>query len=83
MATYFEALSSRPAGPRPSLAANWVMVDLAARLNREEKDIAECRCLLERLAGLIQRMADNTISNNMAKQVFEALWDGEGAPRTR
>ena len=59
--------------------ANWIMVDLAARLNKEGKDIAESPVSAAQLAGLIQRIADNTISNNIAKKVFEALWNGEGA----
>jgi aspartyl-tRNA(Asn)/glutamyl-tRNA(Gln) amidotransferase subunit B len=59
--------------------ANWVMVDLAARLNKEGKDIAESPVSAAQLAGLIQRIADNTISNNIAKKVFEALWNGEGS----
>jgi aspartyl-tRNA(Asn)/glutamyl-tRNA(Gln) amidotransferase subunit B len=58
------------------------MVDLAARLNKEGKDIAESPVSAQ-LAGLIQRIADNTISNNIAKKVFEALWNGEGRPLTR
>jgi aspartyl-tRNA(Asn)/glutamyl-tRNA(Gln) amidotransferase subunit B len=59
--------------------ANWVMVDLAARLNKEGKDIAESPVSAAQLAGLVARIADNTISNNIAKKVFEALWNGEGA----
>ncbi len=57
------------------------MVDLAARLNKEGKDIADSPVSAEQLGGLIQRIADNTISNNIAKKVFEALWNGEGATR--
>jgi aspartyl-tRNA(Asn)/glutamyl-tRNA(Gln) amidotransferase subunit B len=59
--------------------ANWVMVDLAARLNKDGREIAESPVSAAQLAGLIQRIADNTISNNIAKKVFEALWNGEGA----
>jgi aspartyl-tRNA(Asn)/glutamyl-tRNA(Gln) amidotransferase subunit B len=59
--------------------ANWVMVDLAARLNKDGKEIAESPVSAAQLAGLILRIADNTISNNIAKKVFEALWNGEGA----
>ena len=58
---------------------NWIMVDLAARLTKEGKDIAESPVWAAQLGGLIQRIADNTISNNIAKKVFEALWNGEGA----
>src|SRR5574343_1002906 len=79
IAAYFEATVAvaGPANAKP--CANWVMVDLAARLNKEGKDIAESPVSAGQLGGLIQRIADNTISNNIAKKVFEALWNGEGA----
>ncbi len=59
--------------------ANWVMVDLAARLNKEGRDLADSPVSAAQLAGLVMRIADGTISNNIAKKVFEALWNGEGA----
>lgn len=59
--------------------ANWVMGELAARLNKEEKGVAQSPVSAAQLAGLVARIADNTISNNIAKKVFEALWNGEGA----
>jgi aspartyl-tRNA(Asn)/glutamyl-tRNA(Gln) amidotransferase subunit B len=59
--------------------ANWVMGEIAARLNREERDIKNSPVSPAQLAGLMKRIADNTISNNIAKKVFEALWNGEGA----
>jgi aspartyl-tRNA(Asn)/glutamyl-tRNA(Gln) amidotransferase subunit B len=55
------------------------MVDLAARLNKEGRELADSPVSASQLAGLILRIADNTISNNIAKKVFEALWNGEGA----
>ena len=58
--------------------ANWVTVDLAARLNKEGKDIGESPVLAAQLGGLVARIADGTISNSIAKKVFEALWNGEG-----
>jgi aspartyl-tRNA(Asn)/glutamyl-tRNA(Gln) amidotransferase subunit B len=58
--------------------ANWVMVDLAARLNKEGKELADSPVSAVQLAGLVQRIADNTVSNNIAKKVFEALWNGDG-----
>jgi aspartyl-tRNA(Asn)/glutamyl-tRNA(Gln) amidotransferase subunit B len=60
------------------VCANWVTVDLAARLNRENRDIVDSPVAPEQLGGLIARIADQTISNNIAKKVFEALWNGEG-----
>ena len=58
--------------------ANWVMGDLAGRLNKAELDIAASPVSAAQLAGLVARIADNTISNAIAKKVFEALWNGEG-----
>jgi aspartyl-tRNA(Asn)/glutamyl-tRNA(Gln) amidotransferase subunit B len=55
------------------------MGELAARLNKQEQSITASPVSATQLAGLIVRIADNTISNNIAKKVFEALWNGEGA----
>ena len=79
IATYFEATVAVAGQANAKPCANWVMVDLAARLNKEGKEIAESPVSAVQLGGLIQRIADNTISNNIAKKVFEALWNGEGA----
>ena len=79
MADYFEStvLAAGKTSAKP--CANWVMVDLAARLNKDGKDITQSPVSPQQLGGLILRIADNTISNNIAKKVFEALWNGEGA----
>ncbi|WP_026224834.1 Asp-tRNA(Asn)/Glu-tRNA(Gln) amidotransferase subunit GatB [Methyloversatilis thermotolerans] len=81
-AQYFtDALAVAGAGQATQLAkplANWVMGELAARLNREERDIAHSPVSPAQLAGLVARIADNTISNSIAKKVFDALWNGEG-----
>lgn len=58
--------------------ANWVMGELAARLNRTETAIADAPVRPAQLAGLVQRIHDGTISNNVGKKVFEALWNHEG-----
>ena len=76
LARYFEAAAQACPG-QGKLVANWVNGEVAARLNREEKSIADCPLSAERLAGLVARVADNTLSNKLAKQVFEALWDSE------
>jgi len=60
------------------LCANWVMGELAARLNREEKDVAAAPLAPAQLAGLVARIADGTLSSKMAKEVFDGLWNGEG-----
>jgi len=66
------------AGAEPKQAANWVMGALSAKLNAEEKSIVDSPVSAAQLAALLKRIADNTISNNAAKQVFEGLWAGEG-----
>src|SRR5690606_13977584 len=60
------------------LAANWIMGELSAKLNMEDKSISHSPVDPTGLAGLILRIKDNTISNKIAKQVFEAMWNGEG-----
>ena len=79
IADYYEAVVTIAGKANAKPCANWVMVDLAARLNKEGRDIAESPVSAAQLAGLIQRIADNTISNNIAKKVFEALWNREAA----
>jgi aspartyl-tRNA(Asn)/glutamyl-tRNA(Gln) amidotransferase subunit B len=76
IADYFVATVNEGAEAKP--AANWVMGALSAKLNAEEKEIANSPVAAEQLAQLLKRIQDNTISNNAAKQVFEALWTGEG-----
>ncbi|WIM04949.1 MAG: Asp-tRNA(Asn)/Glu-tRNA(Gln) amidotransferase subunit GatB [Candidatus Nitricoxidivorans perseverans] len=60
------------------LCANWVMGEVAARLNREGIDVGAAPVSAAQLAGLIRRIADNTVSNKIARDVFDALWSGEG-----
>ena len=73
-----DAAGAAPATQLPKLCANWVMGDLAARLNKAELDIGASPVTPVQLAGLIVRIADNTVSNAIAKKVFEALWNGDG-----
>ena len=54
------------------------MVDLTARLNKEGLEIAQAPVSATQLGGLVARIADQTLSNAIAKKVFEALWNGEG-----
>lgn len=76
LANYFVATVD--AGCDAKLAANWVMGSVAAKLNAEDKAISESPISPSALASLIKRIQDGTISNNGAKQVFEAMWAGEG-----
>ena len=77
-ARYFETAAEH--GGDAKLAANWVMGELAAKLNAEDKDIADSPVSAEHLGELIQRLKDGTISSKIAKQVFEACWNGDGSP---
>lgn len=76
LANYFVATVHAGADAKP--AANWVMGAISAKLNAEEKTIMQSPVTAVQLASLIKRIMDNTISNNAAKQVFEAMWSGEG-----
>ncbi|MES2910895.1 MAG: Asp-tRNA(Asn)/Glu-tRNA(Gln) amidotransferase subunit GatB [Pseudomonadota bacterium] len=76
-AAYFEAVAG--ASKQPKLASNWVMGELSRRLNTEEKPIESSTVSEAQLARLITRVADGTISNNAARQVFDALWTGDGS----
>lgn len=73
-ADYYESVV-RTAACDPKLCANWVMGDLAGALNKANREIENSPVEAERLAELIQRIADHTISGKIAKQVFESLWD--------
>ena len=77
-ADYFEAVVAVVGKTNAKPCANWVAVDLAARLNKEGKELVDAPVSAAQLGGLIARIGDNTISNNIAKKVFEALWNGEG-----
>jgi aspartyl-tRNA(Asn)/glutamyl-tRNA(Gln) amidotransferase subunit B len=77
MAAYFEEAAKACGSPK--LASNWVMGEISRRLNNEEIGMDAVKVSAAQLAALIGRITDNTISNNAAKQVFEALWTGEGS----
>ncbi|WP_312843652.1 Asp-tRNA(Asn)/Glu-tRNA(Gln) amidotransferase subunit GatB [Diaphorobacter nitroreducens] len=76
MAAYFED-AAKGCG-QPKLASNWVMGEISRRLNAEEIGVEQAKVDSAQLAALIGRINDGTISNNAARQVFEALWSGEG-----
>jgi aspartyl-tRNA(Asn)/glutamyl-tRNA(Gln) amidotransferase subunit B len=77
LADYYETVV-RELGGDAKTAANWVMGDLSGALNREGLEIGSSRVGARQLAGLLKRVRDNTISGKMAKDVFEAMWAGEG-----
>jgi aspartyl-tRNA(Asn)/glutamyl-tRNA(Gln) amidotransferase subunit B len=76
-ATYYEAVRARCG--QPKLAANWLMGEVSKRLNAGQQSIESCPIAAPTLGSLIARIADGTISNNAARQVFDALWSGEGS----
>jgi aspartyl-tRNA(Asn)/glutamyl-tRNA(Gln) amidotransferase subunit B len=69
----------RDGSGQPKLAANWLMGEVSRRLNAEGRGIEAAPVAPATLAALIRRVADATVSNNGARQVFEALWTGEGS----
>jgi aspartyl-tRNA(Asn)/glutamyl-tRNA(Gln) amidotransferase subunit B len=77
LADYFEAVVAASEA-QPQVVANWVIGDLSGALNKEGLDIEACRIPAEGLAGLINRIHDKTISGKIAKEVFDAMWAGEG-----
>lgn len=77
-ADFFEQAVAAAGAGNAKACANWVMGELAARLNREEKDTADAPVTPQQLAGLVARIADGTISGKIAKEIFDALWNGEG-----
>jgi aspartyl-tRNA(Asn)/glutamyl-tRNA(Gln) amidotransferase subunit B len=77
VATYFEETAK--ASGQTKLASNWVTGEMARRLNTQDLAISESPVVSAVLAKMLSRIADGTISNSAAKQVFDALWIGEGS----
>ena len=78
LADYYEAVVAA-CGGTAKLAANWVMGELSGALNKAGLEIGASPVTAEALGGLLRRIEDNTISGKIAKQVFEAMWAGEGS----
>ena len=79
IADYFDAAARSASGAVAKLCANWIAGALNARLNEEAQDIGASRVSALQLRGLVERIADGTISNKIAKEVFDAIWSGEAA----
>jgi len=77
LAEYYETAVRESKG-EPKIVANWIAVELSGFLNRDNKDISESPVTASMIAGLVRRIADNTISGKIAKEVLEAMWAGEG-----
>jgi aspartyl-tRNA(Asn)/glutamyl-tRNA(Gln) amidotransferase subunit B len=78
LAAYFETVAKD--SPDSKMAANWMLGEVAAALNRSDLDIARAPVAANDLARLLSRIADGTISGKIAKEVFDAMWAGEGGP---
>ncbi|MGB5132894.1 MAG: Asp-tRNA(Asn)/Glu-tRNA(Gln) amidotransferase subunit GatB [Steroidobacteraceae bacterium] len=76
LAGYYESVVAIQ-GADAKLAANWVMGDLSAFLNRDNLEIGQSPVSAKRLAGLLARLVDGTISGKIAKEVFETMWAGQ------
>ena len=77
LSDYFEAVASAT-DAKAQIAANWVIGELSAALNKDGLDIEQSNIAAADLAGLLDRIQDSTISGKIAKEVFEAMWAGEG-----
>ena len=77
LADFYETVV-KASGADPKLCANWVMGDFSASLNKDNKEVAASPVSAAQLAGILKRIQDNTISGKIAKEVFEAMWAGEG-----
>jgi len=76
LADYFEAVVNESVDAK--MAANWMLGDVSARLNKDDLNIEQCPVSATDLAGMLKRIADNTISGKIAKDVFNGMWAGEG-----
>ncbi len=79
MAAYFEAVVAAAGREQAKPAANWMMGDVASTLNREGIEIGESPVSAEQLSLLLKRIADGTISNKIAKEVFAAMWEAKSS----
>ena len=77
LANYFESVAEQTADAK--LSSNWITGELSARLNREEIDISAASVDADAFALLLKRIKDNTISGKIAKDVLDAMWNGEGS----
>ena len=78
LAEYFEATAAK-SNATAQATANWIIGEVSAALNREGLDVDQSRVSAGQLAGLLDRVADATISGKIAKEVFEAMWSGGGS----
>ncbi len=73
MANFFEAALNEAPG-QAKICANWIIGEVSAQLNRDGLDMAQCPISAQQLGGILRRIADNTLSNAGAKEVFRTIW---------
>ena len=78
LADYFEAVNSSTSAA-PKVVCNWILGEFNAALNADDLEVAEARIDATNLSALLDRIADHTISGKIAKEVFGAMWQGEGS----
>lgn len=79
MAEFFEKVVELTEAKDIKLCANWMTSGFSAALNRDSLSVEQSPVSAQSLAGMIIRILDNSISGKIAKQVFEAMWNGEGS----
>jgi aspartyl-tRNA(Asn)/glutamyl-tRNA(Gln) amidotransferase subunit B len=79
LADYFETAAEGSGGAAAKLSANWIAGPLSARLNEEGVEIGESRVGARQLRRLVERIVDGTISNKIAREIFDAIWAGEAS----
>lgn len=77
LSNYFDIVAEKTGDAK--LSANWITGELSARLNREEIEIENANVDAEAFSLLLERIKDNTISGKIAKDVLDAMWNGEGS----
>ncbi len=78
MADYFEKMIVNNTN-HAKLCANWIMGELSASLNKHQLELVDAPITADDLSLLVNRIGDDTISGKIAKDVFKAMWDGEGS----
>jgi len=78
MADFFEATLAVAGKDNSKICANWLIGEVSAQLNRDAKDMTDCPITPQQLGGMLQRIADGTISNSGAKEVFRSMWSEGG-----
>ena len=83
MAAYFEAVVAKAGTANAKIAANWLMGDVSSQLNRDGIEIDAIPVSAAQLALVLQRIADGTISNKIAKEIFATIWDERRPTKAR